>query len=230
MHKLVWLSGLIAAVSIGCGGQTDAQGSGGSSGTGATGGSGATGGTGATGTGATGGSGASGGSSGSGGMPPECSVPSNGPGPYAVTIRFINPTAEPLFVRQDCALNWSLYSCADGYTSEIDHVADCMGSCSDPSGGCIACGACMMMGHEVTNSQPYEVDWSGNTFTFGQNSNGCQCYDAHAAPAGKYSILIPVFYSDQDAQNDQKAFDAYGWLDLPAPGGIVEVVLSPPGL
>jgi hypothetical protein len=76
-------------------------------------------------------------------------------------------------------------------------------------------------------NRSYKTDYA---IQFGQNSTGCNCYDTHAAPAGKYEIMIPVCLSEQDADYGQKAFDAYGSFDLPAANGTVDVVLAAPGL
>lgn len=236
MQKLLWVSAVAAALAIGCGGKTDNANNGtggtGAGGSGATGGNGATGGSGGSGAvGATGGNGATGGSGavgGSGGMPNECSVPTSEPGPYPVKFVFTNPTGQKIFVREDCQLNWSLYSCADGYSSELAHSADCTMDCSEPSNGCIACGACMMNALEVSPTSPVQTDFSGFTYTFGQSGAGCQCHNQLVALPGKYSIKVPVYLSEQEAMSGQMAWEAWVDFTLPAPSGVVEVPLIPP--
>jgi len=211
-----------------CGGQTndDQKNTGGQSGSG---GSGAVGGGGAGGSGAVGGgSGGSGAVAGSGGMPNECTVPASGPGPYATKIRFVNKSSTPIWLREDCMVRYELYSCADGYQVELPHAADCMMSCSDDFGGCIACGACMVQAHEVTPTTPVETEWSGNTYKFSTNGTGCQCYDQFAAPAGKYAIRLPVWFSEEQATSFGPSAEAMGYFELPAPNGVVEVNVEPP--
>lgn len=208
-----------------CGGKTDDNNaSGGSAGQGASGGSG---GGGAIGGGGSGGGGAVAGG-GSGGMPNECAVDTTEPGPYPTTIRFVNPTGVPVWIREDCQLNWDLYSCADGYQSELPHAADCTAPCSDSGMGCIACGACMMQGLEVTNAAPVETKFSGYTYTFAQK-NGCQCYNKAVAMPGKYAIRVPVFASKDDAESFTAGMDVWAYFELPAKTGVVDVVLTPVG-
>ena len=224
MTKTLAASALALLLTAACGGKTDdnTANTGGGGGAGAPGGSSGSGG-------ATGGGGGIGGASGgTGGMPNECSVTTTEPGPYPTKIRFVNPGGNPLWIREDCQLNWDLYSCADGYTTEVPHVADCMTACSETgTGGCIACGACMLQAHQVTTASPVETEWSGHTFTFGQK-NGCQCYDQSNALPGKYAIKIQVFASKDDAESFKAGYEAWAYFDLPAKNGVVEVSLVPP--
>jgi hypothetical protein len=218
------VTGVALVLTAACGGKTDDpnNNSGGSGGNGATGATGATGGGGSGG--ASGGSG--GATGGSGGMPVECSVPITEPGPYPTKLRFVNPGSIPLFVREDCQLRWELYSCADGYSKAVPHEADCMSSCAEAGMGCIACGACMMQAIEVTTASPLETDWSGSTFDFAQK-NGCSCYNKSNAVPGKYGVRVPVFTSKEDAESFNAGYDAWGYFDLPAKNGVVEVTLVP---
>jgi len=219
MTKLLALSSLALLLSVACGGKTDDNdASGGTGGAGATGGGGGSGNVGGGGTGNVGGGGM-------GGMPNECAVPTTEPGPYPTKIRFVNPIGQPLWVREDCQLNWDLYSCADGYAQELPHSADCSVDCSDSGMGCIACGACMMQGLEVTNTQPLEREWSGYTYTFAQK-NGCSCHNQITTLPGKYAIRVPVFASKDDAESFNAGYDAWVYFDLPAKNGVVEVNLA----
>jgi hypothetical protein len=226
MRQMLWVAAL--AFVVGCGGKTDENvAAGGSAGTGGAGGT-STGGSGGTAAGGSGGTSTGGsGAGGSGGMPSECAVPTNLQGPYPLKIQITNPTSQKLYVREDCMLNWSLYSCADGYTSSVPHAADCMMECTDQPGmGCIACGACMLSALEVTAGQPVVTDWSGFAYTFGQNLDGCSCFNQAVAPAGKYAIKIPVYLSENDAAGGNSVYDAWAYFELPAPNGVVEVNLA----
>jgi hypothetical protein len=221
------------AVLAGCGGKTDdASASGGSGGSAATGGSsgGGAGGGGGLGGGATGGGGAGGSggilpTGGTGGLPAECSVPVTEPGPYPLKIRFVNPINEPRYIRQECQINWELFACADGYSQPLPHSAFCMTDCTNSSGGCIACGACMLDGVEVTPDKPVETDWNGQTYTFGNTAEGCQCYTASAAPPAKYAIDVPVYMTQDDAMSSKVAYVVRHEFALPSPTGIVDVPL-----
>ena len=66
--------------------------------------------------GAGGGSGGTSGGGGEGGViPPECAVETSDPGPYEVTFQFENNGASEAFLREDCALEYTIESCEDGY-------------------------------------------------------------------------------------------------------------------
>ncbi len=220
------LTGVLALCLGACGGSTDgddgsAGGSGGSGGSAASGGTGGSGGSGAS-------SGSGGGSvGGSGGMPAECAVPSSAPGPYAVKFRFTNSSPSPLYVLGECHLRYEVKSCADDYQKPLSLWGDCTIDCMSPdarNGGCIACGACMYQGLEVTNGAPVESEWSGNTFQFSQTPSGCSCHDKIVAPAGKYRIEVPVYASDE--QNGSPIYTVPLGFELPAPNGVVEVPLA----
>ncbi len=218
---------------LGCGGSTDADGSGGSAGSGGASGSGAGGGNGgSSGSGASGGSGGSGatGGGGTGGMPNECSAP-GGAGPHETTFRFTNSSPTPLFVLGQCHVQFDVKSCADGYQAPLSLYADCSLDCSSPEargGGCIACGACMYQGIEVSPSAPYDSQWTGKTFEFATTNNGCSCHVPSAAAPGKYVVSVPVYGSDEDAQQGVALYTVEVPFTLPAPGGVVEIPLTSP--
>lgn len=252
MNKLVGVAVLLVLGLVGCGGQTDPQGGAGTGANGAAAGNGGSGGSGAeggsAGSGAIGGNGGQSGSSGSagnagnggsagngatagsagnagtGGLPDECAVPSNEPGPYTVTFHFVNVMPSPLFLREDCLLTWSLYSCADGYNNAVSHAADCTMSCTEPH-GCVECGACLENAIAVDAGAPHDATWTGITYTFGQNLDGCTCYNDSVAPAGKYQIRVPVYASEQDAIANNVAYEVTQAFDLSS-SQIVEVQLA----
>ncbi len=226
---------LIGGLLLGCGGSTDADGSGGSGGVAGKGGASGSGG----GPGGSGGAGALGGSSGSGGvggvagtggMPEQCQVPVTEPGPYPVTFRFTNVTETPLYVRQDCQTRYDILSCADGYQSSLSIWADCTIDCAQAQqGGCIACGACMVQALEVTSAFPVDASWHGNSYTFQQTSEGCQCYVEHPALPGKYKIRMPVYGSKEAAESfSAPLYEVEVDFALPAPTGMVEVPVNIP--
>ncbi len=221
------LAVVLASAPLACGGSTSGDGSGGNAGSGgATGGSGgSTGGTAGT-TGGTGGS--VGGSAGTGGMPPACQVPSPGPGPYAVKFRFTNSSFKPFYVREDCRLQYTVSSCADGYAGSLVRNGDCTVDCKEAdTGGCIACGACAQSAKQVTSGAPLDGDWAGYEYTFEQTKQGCDCHNKHVAPAGKYRLKVNVYASEQDAQIGNVSHPVEVDFTLPAPGGIVEVPIQP---
>ncbi len=240
MLRLASIVSLAILTLTACGGSTDndpnGTGGGGSGGNGAVGGSGATGGGGVGGsgavggtgaTGAVGGTGATGGAGGSGGVPNACSVPSAGPGPYKTTFHFTNDSPEKLFLRGYCQLEMTVSSCAGNYADDLALSGDCTVDCNtDPTGGCIACGACPILGQEVTPTTPYDRDWSGLTYTFSQTSEGCPCHVGTPAAAAKYRVTVPVYASEAEAQNGTPLREVSIDFTLPAPGGVVEVPLA----
>ena len=192
------------------------------------------------GSGGDGGSGASGGTGGTGGtttttitttptLPPECAIVTNLPAPHAVQIDFTNTTPNAYFLREDCYLNFSIQSCADGYTEALSLSGACTTDCSESNAGCIDCGACPELGVAVAPGDTIEGAWSGLTFTFEQTSNGCSCHEEHHAPAGKYRVKVPVFASEEDALMNKVAFEVVQDFELPAPEGTLLVQLVPTG-
>jgi hypothetical protein len=165
-----------------------------------------------------------------GGLPAECSAPSNGPGPYAVTFQFTNPdpNGAPVYLRRECDLQFDVTACADGYSAPVGRSGSCSVDCADPSGGCIACGACMVDGVGVLGDAPSQASWDGSTYTFGQNAEGCPCHTAHAAPAQKYRLRVPVFATQDAAVTNQVGWTVTTDFTLPAPNGVVVVDLRPP--
>lgn len=234
MRRPAWCSTLVVIfgiVGIGCGGVTDATPS--TSVTGDDGGSGG-GGTGGSGGGAgsgdapdSGGAGASIDATSLEQMPDECRVPSDGPGPHRVKFEFVNPGATPLYLREDCVLRYSIYGCADGYAKVLSRGPVCMTNCAAPVLGDMDCGGCMMGGVEVAAAASYDDAWVGETYSFAKNIYGLDCYDAHAAPAGKYRIVVPVYLSRQAAQDDHSSFSVQIDFDLSSHTDVVRVVLEP---
>jgi hypothetical protein len=220
MRRQLTLMALAAGLALGCGGSTDGDGGGGSSGSGGGAGSGGSGGSGAL-------AGAGGALGGSGGMPQECAGPVTEPGPYPVTFRFTNVGSEPLYLLEQCRLQFDLLSCADGYQTPLNLWADCTMNCAESNDyGCIACGACMQQAHDVTSAFPVDGNWHGQTYTFAQTKDGCQCHIPQTPPPGKYMIRVPVYTSKQAAENWQPpAYSVEVSFMLPAPSGMVEVPL-----
>jgi hypothetical protein len=230
MRREMTLVALLAAFAVGCGGSTDGDGSGGSGATAGSGGDSGSGGSGALGgTGGTGGSvGGSGGSAGgTGGMPPQCAGPVTEPGPYPVTFRFTNLGGAPLYLLEQCRLQFDVLSCADDYQKPLAITADCTVDCAQSDDvGCIACGACMHQAHEVGSAFPVDGNWQGMTYSFAQTSQGCQCHIPENPPPGMYRIRVPVYTSKDDAENfGQPAYTVEVPFMLPAPSGMVEVPL-----
>ncbi|MCB9590886.1 MAG: hypothetical protein H6718_36110 [Polyangiaceae bacterium] len=242
--KRVFILVSSACLAIACGGSSFSGGEGGSGGDAGTGGSGASGGSGATGgngasggTGAQGGSGAEGGSGavggsgasgGAGGMPNECRVETMRQGPYPVTFVFTNSDpGYPVYIQQDCSLNYSLSSCSDGYVNALSRSGDCTASC-DNYQGCIACGACPWSRLEVTSNDSLEDTWAGNVYTFSNAPDGCTCHDVHSAPAGKYRISVPLYATPDPNTDDGPVYIVTQDFELPATNDVVFVDVTLP--
>lgn len=187
----------------------------------------------------TGGGGSGGGGNGGGGttttsttstttVPPECAVATDESGPYKVTFQFKVTDDQQHFLRKDCSLNYSISSCADGYSDGLSLSGACTIDCAEADNGCIQCGACPLDGIPVVLGAPIADGWSGNTFTFSETATGCMCHEGHVAPAGKYRITVPVYASAEAATSGEKSFDAIVDFELPAPNDTVDVVLAPP--
>jgi hypothetical protein len=173
-----------------------------------------------------GGAGANGGSGGAGGtLPPSCSVDTQQSPPYEVTFRFVSMGGVDTWLHQGCEVELSVTSCADGYSAALSMWPGCTVDCSDTS-GCIACGACWDGGVLVDPSSPFEVQWSANTYTFGQTANGCECSSPHPVSAAHYRLTVPVYGSELDTTQGAPMWSTTVDFELPAPSGIVEVQLG----
>ena len=71
--------------------------------------------------------------------------------------------------------------------------------------------------------------WSGNQLVSGTPTDGCDCYDVVAAPAGQYRVKVPFYRSITGMLEDEPVFECTVPFDLPDPDGAVEVVLNSPG-
>ncbi len=168
------------------------------------------------------------GTGGSGGvMPPECQVPTNQPAPYAVSFDFINNGPTPLFLAQDCYVQYTVTSCADGYSQALSLRGDCTVDCDAEPDACIACGACPFGGLLVGQGDGIEDLWQGHTYLFGENAVGCYCHKEFNAAAGLYRISVPVFASEEDVQLGNPAWVVEQAFELPAPSGVVTIWLEP---
>ncbi|MBK8257263.1 MAG: hypothetical protein IPK82_31890 [Polyangiaceae bacterium] len=217
--KSQFFVGLAAAVFfVGCGGNV-------SSGTGGSGGDGgAAGGAGTTSSGGTT-------NTSSSTLPQECTVETTQPGPYEITLRFTNPTDNPVggsvFLRKDCLLNYSIRECADGFQNSLGLSGACTVDCSQ-SNECIECGACPTDAVEIALGAQHDEAWSGLVYTFAQNNVGCSCHEEHVAPAQTYRVYVPVYASALDAQQGEPSFQAIADFPLPSAGAVVVNLYPPP--
>lgn len=223
-----------ASFVVSCGGKTAAdQGTSGSSGAGGTSGTSGTAGTagtsGTAGGGGTAGTAGTAGTSGTGGAPDGCLLDSPQPGPHSVTFLLQNPSPVPITLWQDCDYGQNITSCESSYTEALAIAADCTISCSEPPGGCIACGACLSQPITLAPNEQKEVTWDGNTYTFSQ-LDGCNCHNTFAAPAAHYRFSIPIYPmvdpSDPFAPKPDPIKTVSQDFVLPAPGGVVSVNLA----
>ncbi len=160
-------------------------------------------------------------------MPDACAVQTNLPGPYQVSFSFVSKNVQPVYLLEECRLQYHVKSCADDYQSALAITADCTVDCSDPPvGGCMACGACMSQMVPVSEATSAQASWLGNTYTFGTNSDGCSCHNTFEAPAGKYRIEVPVYLS-LEPYTAEPVHTAVVDFTLPAPNGTVTVDLTP---
>ena len=225
MRALLLLPILSLTLVAACGGKTEDEPGAGAAG--AAGGSAGSGGAAAGSGGAAAGSG--GAAAGSGGAD-GCHLPIATVGPYPVTFRLRNTTGGPLVLWQDCQVDHSITSCESGFAAALSTSGACTIECSDPSMGCIACGACPSQGLTLAPGEAKEVAWSGNTYTF-STKNGCGCHDTHVAPAAHYRITVPVYPETPSSGPFGPKPEPVGVVTqeftLPAPSGLVEVPLSP---
>lgn len=216
MKPQLFFGFLGALLFSGCGGNVSVN-TGGSAGDGG-------GGTGATGTGGTT-------STSSSTLPQECTVETTQPGPYAMTLRFTNPSDNPIggsvFLRKDCFLNYSIRECADGFENSLGLSGACTVDCSQTN-ECIECGACPLNAVEMALGSQLDEPWTGLVYTFAQNNVGCSCHEEHMAPAQTYRVYVPVYASALDAEQGEPSFQAIVEFALPAAQPVVVNLYPPP--
>jgi hypothetical protein len=117
-------------------------------------------------------------------------------------------------------------SCADGHATPLSLWRDCTVDCVTGADDCILCEQCLDGGVQVSPDTPLEVTWDGNTYAFGWTPQGCRCATATPAPAAHHRLRVPVFVSEQDALQGTPTWTQEVDFDLPAPGGVVEVLLG----
>lgn len=156
-------------------------------------------------------------------VPDACAAPADGPGPYGVTFRLENDTAQSLFLRDVCYVDVAVSACADGYAAPLAIHADCMMACEGAGPGCIECGACMETTQEIPPGGSYDVAWSGVTYTFGQTADHCTCFVPADAPAAKYRAAIQVYTSPDDALAQAGGVPLTADFALPVAGGVVVI-------
>ncbi len=157
----------------------------------------------------------------------ECAVKTNEIAPFEVSFQLTNNSSSTIYVRQECVLSYAVSACIDGYKPSLAIWPDCTVDCEEDPGGCIDCGACPLSGQAITPGSHLNTDWMGKTYTFQSTSMGCQCHNMKYAPAGKYRVSVPVYVTEQQAMSSgPPSYDVDVDFDLPAPGGVVEVVLA----
>jgi hypothetical protein len=144
-------------------------------------------------------------------------------------VKFVLHTNTPVYVREDCTLNYQLTSVCTGSTP-LSTDAFCVVACKDVSLGCIACGACLMGAREVTPTAPQQINWSGEVYEYGMAPTGCTCATGHAAPAGAYTFSIDAYLSAEDATRGVNAYHHRIDFTLPVPNGTVSVDLGFTGI
>lgn len=159
-------------------------------------------------------------------VPPHCEVPTSAPPPHAVSFQLYNPTAQTLFIREECWIAFAITSCADDYAQELELWPGCSMDCADPAGGCVSCEMCWETGIPIEPGQSFDVFWPGHTYSFGTNADGCTCHDEHDEPAGLHRIRVPVYLSAEAAEIDAPDYDVTVEFALPTPQGQVRVSLD----
>jgi hypothetical protein len=171
---------------------------------------------------------AAGGGGGAQGVP-ECVVPASSQSASEVTFEFTNSGALPLFVLAECRLRYDVAACDDGYRASLPLFGDCSVDCGSPeaqSSGCVACGACVHDGVQVTSAAPLESVWSGNTYAFATTGNGCSCHHARPAAPGHYRLSVAVYGSAIAARRGAALYVVQVPFTLPVPSGRVEIPLA----
>lgn len=159
------------------------------------------------------------------GVPPACAVDALPPPPYFTNFRFVNESSEAVWLLEDCQLRFTVSACASGY-EPISLYAGCTVDCvDDTTGGCIACGPCMVRAIPLAPGEAFELTWDGRAFTFDTTASGCACHRENAAPAGRYRVSIPVYASEEAAFAGMHVRTVE--VDFALPGGLDGLVTVP---
>ena len=173
-----------------------------------------------------GGSGTVGGAAGEGGVG-GCGPSTSASGPYPV--RFVFSSNTPVYIKEDCQLNYALYSCNSG-TNPLVREASCVADCSDTSIGCVACGACFSGSAFVGPSTTIEDTWGGKIYKYGTLPSGCSCTSGANAAPGVYTLRLSEYFTESDARANTNPYPREVQFELPAPNGTVLVDLGFTGI
>lgn len=143
----------------------------------------------------------------------------------AQPVKFVLHSNTPVYVKEDCSLNYQLTSACTGAAPLLTE-AFCVSECSATAPGCIACGQCFSGAREVTPILPQQIDWSGEVYELETAANGCSCATSHAAPPGAYTFSIQAYLTPEDAMTGANAYHHRVDFTLPAPNGTVSVDLG----
>ena len=167
-----------------------------------------------------GGSGAGGSFAGQGG---SCGPATSPSGPYPVN--FVFTTNTPVYIRNDCTLDYDLYSCNSGGTP-LKRSAACVADCNSQASGCLACGPCPLGAELIQPGDMIKDSWGGKIYTYGSLPSGCACASGSNAAPGVYHIAVVSYFSAADAMAKTNGYSHTVQFMLPAPNGIVQVDLG----
>jgi hypothetical protein len=123
-----------------------------------------------------------------------CDVPPQTAPPYSTTFRFSNPGPNPLWLWDNCPLDFDVTSCSDQYTTPLPirypgcGLYDCSWTL-----GCVYCETCWATPRLVPVGGYLDFAWRGQTDTYGRTVQDCPCFAPHDVPAGLYRISVPVW-------------------------------------
>ena len=144
------------------------------------------------------------------------------PPPSVVTFELRNDGSSPVYLRQDCLLNYTITSLADPART-IVRQGPCACDCALAT--CPVCGACFQGPREVAAGAFLEDAWLTVNVTHEPRATG-SCERKHTLPAGPYRIDVPVYPTLGDAENGSGARTAAQSFELPGPDGNIVVALG----
>ncbi|HEX4404012.1 MAG TPA: hypothetical protein VH560_04240 [Polyangia bacterium] len=157
-----------------------------------------------------------------------CAVPTpTTPAPYAVQFQLHDDGDTPAFLLDSCAITFGVSSCAGGFRDHLNDFAFCACSCEHPQCG-NECGGCAPdAATEIAPGTSTMLPWSGISTTIEPISTGGECVSGGNVPAGRYRFSITVYDSAADALARTGPRVVSQDFSLPAPNGVVDVVLAP---
>lgn len=141
--------------------------------------------------------------------------------PPTVTFRLQNDGAQPVYLFQDCLIDYTITALASP-VHVIMRVDGCACACGAT---CNVCGACAHSAIAVPVGMSQNDLWTAVDYTTESTPAG-GCVRQQRLPLGDYRIDVPVYASEADATAQTSARTATQSFTLQATNNVVDVALG----